>query len=412
MSSMKWCILSTSYPKWNEGPNEFVQGKFVHDMAKYLVKAGVEVHVVTQYGEGTPREETREGVLIHRFRYYLRNRERLTKGAGVPENIKKRENWIQIPFYFTALFFKCLSVMRKHEIDILNPHWAFPTGFIGLVAKRLLRKPMITTMYGAELFPLLEGHMGFLKPLLGLSIRGADAAAGISARTVAAAREASGREDLRLIPDGIDMAYYRPAPKDRALLSKYGCAGRRVVFFSGRMVERKGHRYLLEAMRYAKERLPDLLLLLGGDGPLRGEIAALRTEWGLEGQSILPGFLPEAEIVPLLQSIDLFVLPSCVDSNGDTEGSATAAFEAMACGAPALVSRVGGNVGSIEDGEGAYYFEGADPRDLAEKIVMLLGDEALLAATASRARAYILEHYSWESSIGKYLDLASEIKRV
>ncbi len=402
---MTWCILTTSYPKWTEGPNEFVQGKFVHDMAKYLVKAGVEVHVVTQHGERTPRWEVRDGVKIHRFHYFLRKKERLTKGAGIPENIKKVSNWIQVPFYFLRLLTFSAAVIRVYGIDVVNAHWAFPTGFVGVVLKRLLRKKLVTTMYGAEIFPVLEGRMGYLRRPLSFAIRSADAAAGISRATVAAGRRASGRRDLHMIPDGIDMVYYRPGEKNRRLLEKYGCADRVVVYFSGRMVERKGHRHLLEAIGLVKDRIPGVKLLLGGDGPLREELVRLRRERKLEESVEMPGFFPESEIVPLLQSIDLYVLPSCIDANGDTEGSATAAFEAMSCGTPALVSRVGGNIGSIVDGQGGYYFTAADPRDLADKMAMILGDRTLRDGNAGLARQFIRDNYSWEKTIDRYLAL-------
>jgi len=402
---MNWCILTTSYPKWNEGKNEFVQGKFVHDMAKYLVRAGIEVHVVTQHGEGTPNREIRDGVRIHRFHYFPRKWERLTKGSGIPENIRKISNWIQVPFYFTRLFFFASGVIRANRIEILNAHWAFPTGFVGVLLKRVLGRKLVTTMYGAEIFPVLDGKMGYLKRLLAFSIRGADAAAGISRSTVAAGQRASGRNDLHFIPDGIDMAYYRAGARNRKLLEKYGCKDRAVVYFSGRMVERKGHRFLLEAIAEVKNRVPNVKLLLGGDGPLHDDLVRLRARLGLEQHVVLPGFFPESEIVPLLQSIDLYVLPSCVDKNGDTEGSATAAFEAMACGTPALVSRVGGNIDSIVEGQGALYFEPADPRDLAGKIVHLLEHRPLLEKNAGLARQFIADNYSWEKTIDRYIAL-------
>jgi glycosyltransferase involved in cell wall biosynthesis len=398
-----WCILTTSYPKWNEKENEFVQGKFVHDMAKYLVRAGIEVHVVTQHGEGTPSRETRDGVRIHRFHYFPRKWERLTKGSGIPENIKKVPNWIQVPCYFARLFFFASRVIKANSIQVVNAHWAFPTGFIGLLLKRTMRRKLVITMYGAEIFPVLDGNMGYLKRLLAFSIKGADAAAGISRSTVAAGQKASGRKDLHFIPDGIDMVYYGPGDKNLKLLEKYGCEDRAVVYFSGRMVERKGHRFLLEAIAEVKDRIPNVKLLLGGDGPLRDDLVRLRAKLGLEQYVALPGFFPESEIVPLLQSIDLYVLPSCIDKNGDTEGSATAAFEAMSCGTPALVSRVGGNIDSIVEGQGAFYFEPADSRDLAEKIFRVLGNRSLLEKNADLARQFIADNYSWEKTIDRYI---------
>jgi glycosyltransferase involved in cell wall biosynthesis len=402
---MKICLLTSSYPNWNEGPDEIIKGKFVHDMAKYLVRAGVEVHVLTQHDRETVSYQERDGVAIHRFHYFLPRYETLTRGAGIPENIKKLRNKLLVPFYVAGLIANGYRLIKRHRIDTVNAHWGFPTGYIGLLLKRITGNRLITTLYGAELFPILAGRHGSIKGLLKQALLGADALAGISSETVESARALCGRDDIHLIPDGIDMEYYLPGPKNAALLSKYRLTGKRVIFFTGRMVERKGHRFLVEAMRTVKERGLDAKLLLGGHGPLFAELQELRSRLQLEDVIEMPGFLPEEELVTILQCADLHVLPSCIDANGDTEGSATAAFEAMACGTPSLVSRVGGNIGAIEEGRGGHYFEAGNSADLAGKIITLLTDDPLMEQNRREARRFVQERYSWEQSIAKYLSL-------
>ncbi len=398
-------MITTSYPAWNEGQNEFVRGKFVHDMAKSFAKQGIAVYVVTQHGTGTKEFERRDGVNIHRFHYFLPGCETLTTGSGVPENIKLLKNKIQVPFYFFSLLLNSIKVIRRNNIEIINAHWAFPTGYIGLLLKLLTGKKLVTTLYGAELFPINAGKMKLLKPLVKQALDGADLLVAISGETANAAGKISGKNTVHIIPDGIDIDYYKTGNKNEHVLGKYNCGSKRVIFFTGRMVERKGHRYLVEAMRSVRNVIPDVKLLLGGHGPLFDELRKLIDEWKLADVVEMPGFLPEKEIVPLLQSSELYVLPSCRDKNGDTEGSATAALEAMACGTPALVSRIGGNIGSIEDGKGAYYFEAADSEDLAKKMIDLLSDKKLLTSNRRESRKFVEERYSWEASINKYLDV-------
>ena len=141
-------------------------------------------------------------------------------------------------------------------------------------------------------------------------------------------------------------------------------------------------------------------LILGGKGPLYENILRLRKKWNLEEYVELPGFLPEDDMVPLLQSVDLYVLPSCIDKNGDTEGSATAALEAMACGTPAIISKVGGNIGAIVEGEGAFYCKPADGEDLADKIIFLFDQK--WSEMDKKAVLYIQNNFTWDVSIKKY----------
>lgn len=402
---MKICILTTSYPTWNEGNNEFIRGKFVHDMAKYLVRAGCDVYVVTQHDKNTPCHEIKDGVSIHRFHYFFHNHETLTKDPGIPENIKKIRNQLLVPFYVSSFIWNALWVVNKYNVSVINAHWGFPTGYIGLILKKMTKRILLTTLYGAEVFPFIKGKYGLLRPLLINALNGADMLVGISQETVNAAKIISRKSEIHCIPDGIDMNYYVPGVKNNAVLAKYNCEGKRVVFFTGRMVERKGHKFLLEAMSIVKKSNLNIKLLLGGNGPLFQYLSDLRSELQVEDVTVMPGFLPEEDLVPILQSIDIYVLPSCIDAKGDTEGSATAAFEAMACGTPSIVSRVGGNTNAIQEGKGAYYFETGDATDLANKIMMLMTDDALLNHNKNESRKFIAANYSWEKSVGRYLEL-------
>ena len=113
-------------------------------------------------------------------------------------------------------------------------------------------------------------------------------------------------------------------------------------------------------------------------------------------------------MVSLLRTAKIFVLPSCIDENGDTEGSATAALEAMACGTISLVSRVGGNTGSIESGKGADYFDPADSDSLAKKIGFVLSLERDQEKEWRRlGRQYVIDHYDWNTILLSYLNKRS-----
>ncbi len=402
------CILTTSYPRESDFSNlngaQVVRGKFVHDMAKGLLRRGFRVFVVTNHEPGERAASQIEGIEVHRFHYFFPGLETLTAGAGIPENIRKLRNQIQVPFYFTSMLLTAFRLIRRFKIDLINAHWLFPNGFLGVLLKFFTGRPVVITAYGAELFPVQQGRLGWTRRFLTFAATRADVVAGISQATVDAVRSLTGRTDVALIPDGIDIAYYSPGSADPEVLRKYGVYGKRFIFFSGRMVARKGHRFVMEAMRWLSESDQDVVLLLGGRGPLYDEIARKRSEWHLEDRVSLPGFVPESELVILLRSCCVFVLPSCIDEKGDTEGSATAAFEAMACGTPAVLSYVGGNVGAIVDGMGAYYFRVADAKDLAAKLCRVLSFQgSQLVEFKNQARAHVISHYRWEVIVDRYL---------
>ena len=75
----------------------------------------------------------------------------------------------------------------------------------------------------------------------------------------------------------------------------------------------------------------------------------------------------------------------------------------MACGTPAIISKVGGNIGSIRDNEGGFYFEAGNAADLAEKIIYLLTNEEVYKANQKLSREFIIANYSWDKTIDKYV---------
>lgn len=402
--SRPFCILTTSYPSFRPNDAVFPRGKFVHDMARFLARESVAVEVVTHLEEGTPRDSTVDAIRIHRFT--APGVGMLVNGGGLPENIRSPRKRLALPGYFLAMFSKGLRILRAMPQAIVNAHWAFPTGMIGLALKALTRRPLLITVYGAEVYPFQMGHWPWLRPLVGMVLRRADWVAAISPAAAAAARDVSGREDIEVIPDGIDCDYYSPGAPDPSLSAKYS-AGARFLFFTGRMVERKGHRFIVEALGLLKDRIPDLFALIGGDGPLAPAVKQRAADLGIAGRISFPGMIPEVDLVPLLRTCALYVLPSCVDAKGDTEGSATAAFEAMACGAVALVADIGGNRGAIEDGKGAFYFRAADAEDLAGKIAAVLA-RSDLEQQRRAGRDYVVARYAWQRSIADYLKLVGE----
>ncbi len=406
---MKLLILSTIYPRGkSELPGNKVHGKFVRDLAKEWHKKGHEVHVLTPHSINTLSFEILDHIHVHRFHYFFQEPwETLTYNDGIPQNIRKTKNKLLVPFLFAAFFFKTLVHIQKYKIHVINAHWAVPTGFIGWCIKKLTGTVLVTTLYGAELFPVVRNKMKILKPFIRTVLSGSNVVAGISDETVKMAQTLCSRSDIHVVPDGIDLEYYHPSPVHRNIIEKYNCPGCKIIFYSGRMVERKGHRCLLEAMIHLKTRLLNVKLILGGNGPLFEELISYREKWALKEQVIMPGFVPEEEMVPLLQSADLFVLPSCIDAHGDTEGSATAALEAMACGTPAIISRIGGNINAVKDGYGAYYFEPNNAEELAVKIVEVLDHPEKARQMSIEAREYISSHFSWDKIVDRYQELLS-----
>src|SRR5690606_34509883 len=114
------------------------------------------------------------------------------------------------------------------------------------------------------------------------------------------------------------------------------------AIFVGRFVEKKGLRYLLDAMPSIRARHPGLGLVLVGYGELETEVRAQIASLGLEDAVHLTGKIPHRELIPWLRHARLAVVPSIVDRNGETDGMPTVVSEAMAAGLPVVGCAVDG----------------------------------------------------------------------
>jgi sugar transferase (PEP-CTERM/EpsH1 system associated) len=165
----------------------------------------------------------------------------------------------------------------------------------------------------------------------------------------------------------------------------------------GRLDPVKDQLGLLEAFAQLRHRYPTAILVVVGDGPLRGVLETRAQRPDLAGRVKLLG---ERHDVPrLLRAFDLFVLPSLA------EGLPNTLLEAIAAGLPLVATRVGGNPEVVVDGANGRVVPPGDPHALADAIGRYLDDPVLrtLHGKASRERA--VQHFSLPQMTAAYGDL-------
>ena len=126
--------------------------------------------------------------------------------------------------------------------------------------------------------------------------------------------------------------------------------------------EKKGHRYLLEALAAARRERPDLTLDIVGDGPLRAELESQAAALGLSNAVTFHGFRGKSDVAEAMTRADFFVLSSLF------ENAPHVLIEAMASGLPCVATRVGG-VDEMIDARRGRLVAAADSGELAEAIL-------------------------------------------
>lgn len=195
-----------------------------------------------------------------------------------------------------------------------------------------------------------------------------------------------------VVHNGIDRAPFEAAPPGGDVRARMGIPeGAVVAGVVGRLDERKGHRYFLEALHRLRATEPRLHGLVVGEGREKDNILAQRKALGLEDRVHVVGYwasLPEA-----LAAIDVFVLPSLM------EGHPLAILEAMAAGKPVVATRVGGNHEAVDEGRTGLLVPPQDAEALGQAIATLAADPSTRNRMGQEARRRLDERFSLDAAV-------------
>jgi glycosyltransferase involved in cell wall biosynthesis len=178
------------------------------------------------------------------------------------------------------------------------------------------------------------------------------------------------------------------------------------LLFVGRLVEKKGCTYLLQAMEQLKPKFPELRLTIIGDGDLK---SALQQEVSARQLNVdFAGTASASEIREQLASSWLFVAPSITAVNGDTEGLGMVFLEAQALRTPVVSFRSGGLVEAVDEGETALLSDEKDVTGLARNIEHLLENSTLRHNMGQKGRARVEQHFDVRLQCAKLESIYAE----
>jgi glycosyltransferase involved in cell wall biosynthesis len=248
-------------------------------------------------------------------------------------------------------------------------------------------KPLVAMSWGSDL--LRGARRGAGRWAATLTLRRSDAFV-CDCRTVrsSAIQLGADREKIVVFPWGVDLGYFSPRARD-GLRERLGW-GDSFVLLSTRSWERGyGVEIVVKAFLQAASTIPDLRLLMLGDGSLRPRILRMLTEGGAAGRAHLPGQVGYRDLPAYYAAADLYV------SASRSDGSSVSLLEAMACGRPALVSDIPGNREWVEPEAEGWWFRDGDAQDLARGIQEAHRRRGDLPQHGAQARKTVQARADW-----------------
>ncbi|MCX8083726.1 MAG: glycosyltransferase [Calditerrivibrio sp.] len=321
------------------------------------------------------------------------------KGSAISREAKDFSNIVEISFLGDLdLTFpiRLLSVIRDRRPDIVHVHSRKGVDFWGGFVSKLKGVPAICTRRVDNpenpIWAMLKYN--FYNKIVTISdgIRRVLLDEKIPPQKIITIRSVLYPEPFR-----------RPATKEE-FLKEFGLKGSsKVIGIIAQLIERKGHRYILEILPKLVKENPDIRVVIFGKGKLESKLRAILKEKKLEEYCIFAGF--RDDLHKWLYHLDLVVHPA------DMEGLGVSLIQASAAGVPIVANRVGGIPEIVKDGENGFLVEKGDVESLFNRIMMVLNDEGLARKMGERGIEIVDREFSVDNMVNKYIMLYSEILR-
>lgn len=383
--------FSTLYPNAVQGTHGvFVENRLRHLVASNKVRARVVAPVpwfpfhgkaFGRYGHlaKVPPRETRFGIDIVHPRYPV-----LPKiGMSVAP--------LSLCVFLKPVFARLIN--NGGDFDLLDAHYFFPDGVAAVMLGRAFGKPVTITARGTDI-NLIPRHRVPRRMIRWAAERADGLITVCAALKDELVRLGIPPERIRTLRNGVDLEIFRPInpQQAKAALAVSGP----VVASVGSLIARKGHDLVIGAL----EHLPDVTLLIAGEGPEKAALARLAAAIGVENRVRFLGSIPHEGLREIYSAADALILAS------SREGWPNVLLESMACGTPAIASNVWGAPEIIKAPEAGVLLQSRTASGIASAV------RALLAALPPReaTRAYA-ERFNWQETTEGQIDLFSQILR-
>ena len=295
--------------------------------------------------------------------------------------------------------FKLAALLKEHKVDILHLHnsTAF---FYGVLAGKIAgTRRIIYTEHARDIMPNIKVRI-MDKILSHMTDRIVVVAEFLKKNLVH--REWMDSSNITTIYNGIDGDdFIKRYNRDEIIKELNISPSAKIIGIVARLDLIKNHKCLIKAMKKVSSLIPDVVLLVIGDGPLRKDLEELVSDEQLHNNIL---FLRTRNDIPrLLSVLDVFVLCSL------SEGLPLTILEAMAAGIPIVATAVGGIPEIIDDGIDGIVIPSDDSDALTNAISDLLHDEGKRHDMGVNARMKFEKNFTLQAMVERYEELYEEI---
>lgn len=305
---------------------------------------------------------------------------------------KRKDYWRmkEIAKWTCKAYKKSKRLINQNDYDLCHCWFGWPPGLIGYWFRKKL--PYLVALRGSDI-PGYNPRLNLLDKLLFTPLsrivwKNAEDVT-VNSKDSAEMAKKTLERDYEIIYNGIDTDEFFPSKETEGNGLK--------LLFVGRLIERKGVNYLLEALERVIEEIstPEIRLTIVGDGKIKDKLQNKTRRLGLKGNVKFLGSLPHKSLPSIYRKHDIFVLPSI------QEALSNVVLEAIASGLAIITTNTG--AAEMIDGNG-YVVERKNPDQIRKALTKYAENQDILNDHQNKSRK-IAENLEWESFAEEYYDL-------
>lgn len=305
----------------------------------------------------------------------------------------------KLGYYLNVFALK--KIISKEKPDLINAHYASGYGTLGRLSgfnKKLLN------VWGSDVYDF-PNESKLKKRIIEKNLKNYTAIASTSYCMAEETKKylENKSKEIFITPFGVDTEKFKNLNIEKK-------ENEVIIGIVKTLTEKYGIEYLIKAIKELEnildiENYKKIKLLIYGKGELKNKLEDLTKELQIEDKVIFKGYISNEDVPKALNEMDIFVVPSILDS----ESFGVAAVEAMACEIPVIASSVGGLKEVIIDKETGYLVPKKDHKEIAKYLKKLILDKNLRTSLGENGRKRVLENYDWNSNVDYMIKIYREI---
>ena len=281
-----------------------------------------------------------------------------------------------------TLLYALFLAPRCHLIVAQNP---FIAGLIAIIVGLITRRPVLISIHGYVF------TVNPLQYMLRRPVCLASTAIRVNSQAVRKLVESWGipSHKISLVSDRVDVEMFNPSIDGGIIRKQLNLGDNPVILFIGALTRLKGVDLLIKAMKIISQKVPNVRLLIIGQGPLKEDLAKMVEDLKLKENVLFLGPVLHDQIPFYIAASNLLVHPSRAESLGRV------LLEAQAVGKPVVAFKVGGTREAVKDGETGILVKLGDYVKLAEAVLSLIENCKLAKEVGLKGRRYVAENFDF-----------------